>query len=73
MRRTWLGLLAVLALAGCPAAHNDFPSQACKTDSDCYLGERCMNNSICVAVPADLAAAAATTKVDMSRADGGTP
>jgi hypothetical protein len=41
-------------LSGCPAAHSDYPSAACKVDSDCYVGEQCMDNSICVPIGADL-------------------
>jgi hypothetical protein len=47
--RLGLVVLAALALAGCPAAHDDYPTQSCKTNDDCYEGERCLNNSICVA------------------------
>ena len=71
MTRLGLVILAALALAGCPAAHSDFPSQSCKTDSDCYLGEHCLNNSICVAVGGDLATA--PKKIDMSGPDLGMP
>jgi hypothetical protein len=69
MRR--LLILAALALAGCPAAHSDYPSQSCKSDNDCYLGEHCKDNSICVPNGLDLSATQSTT--DMSRNDGGGP
>jgi len=36
------------ALAGCPAAHDDYPGTACKTNADCYQGEVCKDNTICV-------------------------
>lgn len=57
MRRLLFVALVTLAgaAAGCPAAHNDYPSASCKTDSDCYKGEKCMNASICVAVGTDMA------------------
>jgi hypothetical protein len=59
MRRLVRGALVagVVALAGCPAAHNDYPGGSCKIDSDCYEGEACMNGSICVpvAAPGDMA------------------
>jgi hypothetical protein len=51
MVRQGLVVLAALALAGCPAAHGDYPSQSCMTNDDCFKGERCLNSSICV--PAD--------------------
>jgi hypothetical protein len=41
-------LVAAASLVGCPAAHNDYPNASCKTDSDCYKGEKCMNASVCV-------------------------
>ena len=41
---------AVASLVGCPAAHDDYPGASCKTDSDCYQGEKCMNASVCVPV-----------------------
>jgi len=53
MRRLILGLVAVSGLtvgallAGCPAAHSDYPGTACKINSDCYEGEIC-NGSVCV-------------------------
>lgn len=47
--RAWvlLAAIAVLAvgattLAGCPAAHDEFPSLACKQTSDCFKGEICV-------------------------------
>ena len=64
-------ILASLALSGCPAAHSDYPTQACKTDNDCYVGERCMNNSLCVTLGADLAQA--PKRFDMTVTDGSTP
>jgi hypothetical protein len=66
-----LAALSSLALGGCPAAHNDYPSQACKTDNDCYIGERCMNNSICVMLGADMASP--PKHFDMTVTDGSTP
>ncbi len=43
------GMLAAAgALAGCPAAHNDYPGTSCTMDSDCYVGEVCKDHSICV-------------------------
>ena len=50
MRRLILAALVAgaAALTGCPAAHNDYPGGSCKTDNDCYKGEKCMNGSICV-------------------------
>jgi hypothetical protein len=52
---------AALALAGCPAAHGSYPTRACNTDSDCYIGERCNNATSCVAADAvDLSASDTT-------------
>ncbi|HXU69745.1 MAG TPA: hypothetical protein VN947_10475 [Polyangia bacterium] len=49
------GALALgAALAGCPAAHNDYPGTACKINADCYVGEVCKDNTICVPIPADM-------------------
>jgi hypothetical protein len=45
----------VLGAAGCPAAHDDYPGSSCKTDSDCFKGEPCMNNTICVSDAIDMA------------------
>jgi hypothetical protein len=45
----------VLGAAGCPAAHDDYPGTSCKTDSDCFKGEHCMNSTICVADAVDMA------------------
>jgi len=42
------GLALAGSLAGCPAAHDDYPGTACKTNSDCYQGEICKDNTICV-------------------------
>lgn len=43
------GALALgAALAGCPAAHNDYPGTACTKNADCYQGEVCKDNTICV-------------------------
>lgn len=53
MRRPILALLvagaltAAAALAGCPAAHDDYPGASCKVNADCYQGETC-NGTICV-------------------------
>jgi len=53
MRRFIVGFLLVAAavttsaLSGCPAAHNEYPGSACKTNSDCYQGEIC-SDSVCV-------------------------
>jgi hypothetical protein len=44
-----LAAAAALALAGCPAAHGSYPTRACMTDSDCYVGERCESGTTCVA------------------------
>ena len=41
-------LAAAGALAGCPAAHNDYPGTTCKTTSDCYLGEVFSTAGMCV-------------------------
>ena len=38
---------SALTLAGCPAAHDDYPGAACKVNSDCYQGEVC-TNLVCV-------------------------
>jgi hypothetical protein len=35
-------------LSGCPAAHSDYPGTSCRVDSDCFQGEVCQNNTICV-------------------------
>jgi hypothetical protein len=43
-----VGSAAAVGLSGCPAAHDAFPSRACATDKDCYVGEKCMNASMCV-------------------------
>jgi hypothetical protein len=42
MRRLACAVLAALALAGCPAAHSDYPTRSCKVQSDCYEGETCV-------------------------------
>ena len=61
MRRAWLGIVGalfvgiVVGASGCPAAHDDYPGTACMKDSDCFKGEHCMNNTICVADTADMA------------------
>lgn len=61
MRRAWMSIAGaflvgiVLGASGCPAAHDDYPGTSCKTDSDCFKGEHCMNNTICVADVADMA------------------
>jgi hypothetical protein len=34
-------LAAAAALAGCPAAHSDYPGKSCMLDSDCYTDELC--------------------------------
>jgi hypothetical protein len=65
MARCVLLLLATLTIAGCPAAHSDYPTQACKVDSDCYEGEHCLNNTICVSNGADMAKKLDMTAVDM--------
>lgn len=41
MRRLILAALAASALAGCPAAHDGYPSKSCTTNSDCFEGEIC--------------------------------
>jgi hypothetical protein len=38
-------LLAAAALAGCPAAHGDYPTTACSGPSDCFVGEACVAGS----------------------------
>jgi hypothetical protein len=35
-------VLGATSLAGCPAAHDDYPTLACKIDSDCFKGETCV-------------------------------
>jgi hypothetical protein len=74
-------LVAAASLVGCPAAHDDYPNASCKTDSDCYKGEKCMNASVCVpttpiqdmAIPpgSDLASfdLANATAIDMTSVD----
>lgn len=53
MRNFFIGFLLLAAavgtsvLAGCPAAHDDYPGTACKVNADCYQGEIC-NGTICV-------------------------
>jgi hypothetical protein len=37
--------LAALLFAGCPAAHDDYPSTRCKVDNDCYQGETCSKSA----------------------------
>jgi hypothetical protein len=88
MRRVrWLAVAAALAVAlvtgalcaGCPAAHSDYPTTSCKTDSDCYRGEKCINSSVCMPIGADLAQPPAAPRdlagqtIDMTDLDGGTP
>jgi hypothetical protein len=63
-------LAVTAALSGCPAAHDDYPGLSCKTDSDCYQGEHCMNASICVA-DTDLAAVEYDLAHKSSNSDGG--
>lgn len=41
-------LAAAATLAGCPAAHDDYPNASCKTNADCYQGEFCSNASVCM-------------------------
>ena len=48
-------LAALTTLVGCPAAHDDYPGAACKTDSDCYEGEHCLNQTLCVLDTPDMA------------------
>jgi hypothetical protein len=44
-----LGAMALAgSLAGCPAAHDDYPGTACMSDNDCYQGEVCKDHTICV-------------------------
>jgi hypothetical protein len=38
-----LALLLPL-LFGCPAAHDDYPTKACKSVMDCFQGEICQLN-----------------------------
>jgi hypothetical protein len=58
MRRVLLAIFvagsvaATATLSGCPAAHDGYPGGTCKTDKDCFKGEKCMNASICVPVQA---------------------
>jgi hypothetical protein len=47
-------LLSGAVLLGCPAAHDEYPGLACKTDSDCYGAEHCVNLQ-CEAPMPDLA------------------
>jgi hypothetical protein len=67
MLRLGFVVLAVLVLPGCPTAHSDYPAQSCTTNNDCYLGEHCLNNSICVPNGRDLAVPRVTA--DLSGAD----
>jgi hypothetical protein len=59
-RRLWLaGALLVCgglggALAGCPAAHDDYPTTACKTKADCFSDEECVMN-VCTLPVDDMA------------------
>jgi hypothetical protein len=46
--RLTAGAVVTIALAGCPAAHDAYPGNSCKSDEDCFAGEHCMNGSICV-------------------------
>jgi hypothetical protein len=48
-------LAATATLSGCPAAHDDYPGGTCKDNTDCFKGEVCMNASICVPAPSDMA------------------
>lgn len=73
-----IGMLATGAatLAGCPAAHDDFPSLACKQDSDCFQGELCVA-MVCMPVQ-DLAAIPDLlffgidfARIDLTSVDGG--
>ncbi|HEY2743490.1 MAG TPA: hypothetical protein VGL86_02665 [Polyangia bacterium] len=41
-------LAAAGALAGCPAAHDDYPGTSCKSTSDCYVGEICSTAGMCM-------------------------
>ena len=56
-----LATAAALALAGCPAAHGDYPTRACMIDSDCYEHEHC--NTVTTTCVADT-----MTAVDQSAA-----
>jgi hypothetical protein len=48
-------LAMLLGLAGCPAAHQDYPTTNCKRSIDCYAGESCID-SFCVKTPPDMSA-----------------
>ena len=51
MRRLGLFLgaaVTAVVFAGCPGAHDGWPTTACVVDSDCYIGEKCMSSSVCV-------------------------
>jgi hypothetical protein len=50
--RVLAALSAAAALAGCPAAHGDYPSTACSAPSDCFVGEACISGA-CVPVAQD--------------------
>jgi hypothetical protein len=66
IRRLGLIALATFFCVGCPAAHSDYPTRACSTNDDCFLGEHCLNSSVCVP-NTDMAVVA--KRGDLSRLD----
>jgi hypothetical protein len=60
-----------VTLFACPAAHDPFPDQTCKTTADCYGNETCVMN-VCTPPP-DLARGPDMALIifDFSMPDGG--
>ncbi len=44
MKRLLIGvaLAAAATMAGCPAAHDPYPSDECAASGDCFRGEACV-------------------------------
>lgn len=56
--RVAAALATAAALAGCPAAHGDYPGTACAAPTDCFENEACVSGAC---VPLDDAGGTADT------------
>jgi hypothetical protein len=73
LRRALFPVAAALLLSACPAAHDDYPTTACKLDSDCYVGESCDTKAgLCIAGALDMALDFSVEDGPITD-DGGTP